>query len=63
MGLERSSDLSRSLPAYFRYKLIIGNGKFNIVQALKNMPEYIGFSKTSTNLFFEIMTSARDWND
>ena len=44
MGQERSSDLSRSLPALFRYKLIKGNGKFNIVQTLKNMPEYIGYT-------------------
>ena len=26
MGRERTADLARSLPAYFRYKLINGNG-------------------------------------
>ena len=47
MGEERTADLARSLPAYFRSKLIDGNGQFNLFQALKSMPEYIGFTTFS----------------
>ena len=63
MGEERSTDLARSLPAYFSNQLFFNNGQFNIVQALTTMPEYIGFTTCSQSEVPQIMTTAIDWSE
>ena len=47
MGEDRSADLSKSLIAYFRGKLLEGDGHFNIGPALTQMPAYVGFTSSS----------------
>ena len=47
MGEERTTDLAKSIPAYFRGKLLDNDGQVDIGPALMDMPEYVGFSTYS----------------
>ena len=49
-GRDRKADLSKSISAYLRGKLIQGDGKVNLVQALKEMPPNVGYTQGSNNL-------------
>ena len=63
MGQERTSDLSRSIPAYLRGKLIDGDGKLDIGPALMSMPENVGFTSNSAGEIPLIRTYANDWSE
>ena len=43
-GRDRKADLSRSIPAYLRGKLLEGEGEVNLVEAIKTMPTNVGYT-------------------
>ena len=43
-GRDRKADLSRSISAYLRGKLLEGEGWVNLVGALKEMPANVGYT-------------------
>ena len=62
-GEARTVDLSHSIPAWFRGKILgQNNGKFDITGALSNMPAFVGFT-TVSKVLPAILSGLNGWND
>ena len=61
-GRDRTSDLSKSVSAYLRGKLLENDGSFDLIDALHDMPDNVGHTLGSENIP-EMVQTAADWTD
>ena len=61
-GRDRTSDLSKSISAYLRGQLLENNGRFDLIDALLDMPENVGHTLGSSTLP-EMVQTAANWTD
>ena len=61
-GRDRTSDLGKSVSAYLRGKLLDNDGSFDLIGALKKMPDNVGHTLGSSNLP-EVIQTAADWTE